>query len=218
MDTYADLKAELEKRQNTLHHRLKEFDDLGLAHGFASSVASGELSQYDNHPADSGSALYEREKDVALHEQIVLELEDVKHSLDKFEKGTYGICEATGGEIPRERLEANPTARTNVQYAKMNNHYSRPAEEDVLRNFDQFNFDSRDDETEFDAEDAYQSVARFNELPMVYEDSSLDDNEELVGYVEEIEGFLSTGIEGYSGDENVQYQKNVHYDQYLNEK
>ncbi|MBO1913267.1 hypothetical protein J4G37_51715, partial [Microvirga sp. 3-52] len=34
----------------------------------------GELSSYDNHPADMGTALYDREKDLALHEHAESEL------------------------------------------------------------------------------------------------------------------------------------------------
>ncbi|RKL67405.1 hypothetical protein CR203_08560 [Salipaludibacillus neizhouensis] len=217
MEKYSHLKSELEKEQTNLNKRLKEFDDLGLAHGFASSVSSGELSQYDNHPADSGTALYEREKDIALHEHIVLQLKDIKRSLDKFDNGTYGICETTGELIPVERLEANPTARTKVEFVESNMNNSRPVEEEVLEGFEKYNFDDADDETQFDAEDSWQSVARFNELPMVFEDSSLVDNEELIGGVEEIEAFLSTGINGYEGDDSVQFHRNVHYDHYLNE-
>ncbi len=120
-------------------------------------------------------------------------------------------------EIPYERLKAIPTARTIVTVAEQHAG-GRPSEEDVLEGFRKYNFDDRDDETEFDAEDAYQAVARFNDNSMVFEDASLDEEDELIGYVEEIEGFLSTGIEGYTGDENVQFQRNVHYDHYLDGK
>ena len=34
----------------------------------------------------------------------------VEHALLKIERGTYGICEATGKEIPPEVLEINPVA------------------------------------------------------------------------------------------------------------
>jgi hypothetical protein len=35
----------------------------------------GELSSYDNHRGDEGTDLYEREKDVALHQHQDYELE-----------------------------------------------------------------------------------------------------------------------------------------------
>jgi RNA polymerase-binding transcription factor DksA len=40
------------------------------------------------------------------------ELKDVLDALKKFDTGTYGICEASGKEIARERLQAYPAART----------------------------------------------------------------------------------------------------------
>ena len=39
-------------------------------------------------------------------------LSDVNHALEKIEKGTYGLCEVSGEEIEKDRLEANPSART----------------------------------------------------------------------------------------------------------
>ena len=42
---------------------------------------------------------------------------DIKHAIAKIEKGTYGLCEVSGEEIPKERLEFIPWARhtTKVQ-------------------------------------------------------------------------------------------------------
>ncbi|MCD8502485.1 MAG: TraR/DksA C4-type zinc finger protein [Bacillaceae bacterium] len=146
------------------------------------------------------------------------ELEDVKAAIHRIENGTYGICEVTGKTIPIERLEALPTARTIQQHSSSENiSGQRPVEEDVLRGFEKYNFDETYKETEFDAEDAWQSVASFNDNSMVFEDSSLDNSEELVGYVEELEAFASTGIEGYSGDEQVHIERNVHYDHYMDQ-
>ncbi len=39
-------------------------------------------------------------------------LNDINSALKKIEDGTYGKCEIDGGEIQKERLEANPAART----------------------------------------------------------------------------------------------------------
>ncbi|MDD4985418.1 MAG: TraR/DksA C4-type zinc finger protein, partial [Dehalococcoidales bacterium] len=35
----------------------------------------------------------------------------VENAIDKFEKGTYGLCEVCGNPIPMARLEALPEAR-----------------------------------------------------------------------------------------------------------
>jgi YteA family regulatory protein len=71
----------------------------------------GELSSYDQHPADLGSETFEREKDLSILEQIEGELADVEHALKRLDDGTYGTCEVDGEPIPEERLEALPATR-----------------------------------------------------------------------------------------------------------
>lgn len=63
-----------------------------------------ELSMYDQHPADLGSAVYEREKDAGLLELYELEMEKLNDAIDKCQKGQYGICEVCGKSIEDERL------------------------------------------------------------------------------------------------------------------
>lgn len=46
------------------------------------------------------------------------QLKDVSDALGKIPKGTYGICEVSGAPIERERLEANPAARTSLGHMK----------------------------------------------------------------------------------------------------
>jgi YteA family regulatory protein len=216
MGEYEKIKQQLISEKNRLEERIKEHDHYDLNKSM--SFSTGELSQYDNHPADSATDTYERGKDIALFEHLTQELEDVEAALTRIENGNYGICEVSGQKIPLERLEALPTARTVIEYSKENViPRERPVEEDVLKNFDKYNFDNNDRETEFDAEDAWQSVASFNDNSMVFEDSSLNSSEELVGYVEELEAFASTEIEGYTGDEAIKIQRNVQYDHYMDQ-
>lgn len=216
MGKYDHLKKRLLNQKKELEQRMKETDSYGLDESM--SFSTGELSQYDNHPADTATETYERGKDIALNEHIHQELSDVDEALQRIENGTYGICEVSGKEIPLERLEALPTARTTIEYSKENEvPRERPVEEDVLKSFDKYNFDKNYRETEFDAEDAWQSVAQFNDNSMVFEDSSLDSSEELIGYVEELEAFASTDIEGYKGDDTINFQRNVHYDHYMDQ-
>ena len=56
--------------------------------------------------------------DIALEHTLELRLKDIDDALEKIEKGTYGKCEKCGGEIPKERLEANPEARDCIECAK----------------------------------------------------------------------------------------------------
>ena len=70
-----------------------------------------ELSNNDQHQADTGTETFDRERDLSILEQIEGELADVEHALQRLDDGTYGMCEACGAVIPDERLEAMPAAR-----------------------------------------------------------------------------------------------------------
>jgi RNA polymerase-binding transcription factor DksA len=66
-------------------------------------------------PADGGSATFEREKDLAILGQLETELAELQAAMERVDAGTYGIDEVTGEPIDPERLDAIPTARTNVE-------------------------------------------------------------------------------------------------------
>jgi RNA polymerase-binding transcription factor len=63
---------------------------------------------YGNHMADDATEVYEQAKELALHENARQLLDQVTDALDRFEQGTYGICENCGEEIDPARLEALP--------------------------------------------------------------------------------------------------------------
>ena len=75
---------------------------------------SAELSGYDQHPADQGSETFEREKDLSILEGLEADLAEIEAALQRVDEGTYGVDEVTGEPIDPERLDAVPTARTNV--------------------------------------------------------------------------------------------------------
>ncbi|MYL38326.1 TraR/DksA C4-type zinc finger protein [Halobacillus litoralis] len=214
---YTQYKKQLEDRKKELEQRMMDEDQYGLKRGFASDMASGELSQYDNHPADSGTELYEREKDMALLAHYKEELQDIEYSLQQMNDGTYGICEVTGKQIPAERLEALPTARTTAEASPNEEVPSDPpVEQDVLTHLE--NAYGRDtDDPEYNEQNAYEQVASFNQSSMTYDDSSLIDNQDGVGYAEEFESFVSTDMNGYTGAEDVSFQRNEHYDKYMDD-
>jgi RNA polymerase-binding transcription factor DksA len=74
----------------------------------------GELAHYDQHPADTASDTFEREKDLSILEGLEADLVEIEAALRRLDDGSYGIDEVTGQPIDRARLEAYPTARTNV--------------------------------------------------------------------------------------------------------
>jgi RNA polymerase-binding transcription factor DksA len=89
-------------------------DNLREEAGTSESEQLSELADYDQHPADMGSETFEREKDLSILEQLEDELAELQAALERIDAGTYGIDEVTGDPIAPERLDAVPTARTNV--------------------------------------------------------------------------------------------------------
>jgi len=57
--------------------------------------------------ADEASGL---EKRLALEKCLVDSLNEVEHALQKYEAGTYGLCDSCGQAIEQARLEAIPQA------------------------------------------------------------------------------------------------------------
>jgi len=74
-------------------------------------VAEYESLGYGNHMADDATEAFEQAKDLALRQNLERLLEEVEDALERFEEGTYGICEDCGQEIDTARLKAIPYAR-----------------------------------------------------------------------------------------------------------
>lgn len=51
-------------------------------------------------------------ENVAILHELELRYTDVTDALIRIEKGTYGTCEVGGERIEKERLDADPAART----------------------------------------------------------------------------------------------------------
>nr|WP_239584261.1 TraR/DksA C4-type zinc finger protein [Aquibacillus albus] len=184
----------------------------------------GELSNYDNHPGDHGTELYEREKDIALNEHAENEMKEITQALGAIENGTYGTCEVCGVEIPSERLEALPTTRRCMDHAEHDINKIRPVEEDVIHpSVNEMETEIDEEEsTIFDAEDSWQRVEQFgsSDGPSDFYDTEKDyqdmyfNSDELVGSVEEIEGFLLTDMDGNYIGVNGNHED---YEAYLDE-
>jgi len=55
-------------------------------------------------------------KNKALSDHLELRLKEVREALERIDGGTYGICEVCQKEIPLERLQANPAAKTDMEH------------------------------------------------------------------------------------------------------
>lgn len=192
----------LQKRQSDLIRQVKDHYGMSLE---MAQESTGELSHYDNHPADMGTEQFERGKDLALNEHAEKELEDINEALHAIDEGTYGICTECGEDIPFERLQAMPETDRCVKHAKDDTFkHNRPLEEQVFS--PNINPDEVTDETQtgYDAEDAWQEVSRYgtSETPSDFYgdrdnyDEMYPNSDENVGYTEDIENFVGADMEG----------------------
>jgi DnaK suppressor protein len=75
----------------------------------------GELSTVDQHTADSGTELFEVERDCSMIERLQGELAAIERAERRLEDGTYGLSVESGEPIPDGRLEAVPWAERTAQ-------------------------------------------------------------------------------------------------------
>ncbi len=158
------LKKKMLNQKRDLQQRVVEVGDRGLDESLSSSL--GELSVYDNHPGDIASEVFERSKDYSLRENSMLVLKAIENALDNIEKGTYGICEVCGADIPPERLETVPYTVLCVGCKKKMEkpkESSRPVEETVMKDVYSNPFSDGLESVESDWEDIFQKVADWNE-------------------------------------------------------
>ena len=81
-----------------------------------------QLEQADEHREASADlkgqtdvdSLFERELSDASAARADEAVNDIRHALSRLEEGTYGTCERCSAEIPLERLEVIPHARSCV--------------------------------------------------------------------------------------------------------
>ena len=94
-------------------------DELGAVRdGLAEDQRELEGQGDDFEETDSGDmsqSIFDREMDASVGEQIERRLGEIERALEKIEEGTYGVCDDTGEEIPKGRLEAVPEAVRTVE-------------------------------------------------------------------------------------------------------
>jgi len=112
----AELYEKLKKEKAELLEKIEQLRVLGQP-----SAERREGSPFGKREegADEASEL---EKRLALEERLRDSLNEVEHALQKYEAGTYGLCDSCGRPIEQARLEAIPQAslclRCKAQQAK----------------------------------------------------------------------------------------------------
>src|SRR6187431_1447043 len=98
------------------YNRLLELREqlLRQMNGLAKESAQ-EMAGYSLHMADSGTDNFDRDFALSLLSSDQDAIYEIEEALKRIEKATYGICELTGKQIPKVRLDAIPWTRFTVQ-------------------------------------------------------------------------------------------------------
>jgi RNA polymerase-binding transcription factor DksA len=72
--------------------------------------------QFDEESGEGDSLAVERDFDLARAAKNQQVVEEIDAALKRIDDGTYGVCEYSGKNIPKERLIAIPWARERVEY------------------------------------------------------------------------------------------------------
>ncbi len=103
------------REQIIARERRKLLEERGRIQGALERLREALKVEVDVDAEEGDPDLIEREKNVALVNQLEHKLEDGEAALRSIEKGKYGICQRCGKEIPTERLEVRPDATLCVQ-------------------------------------------------------------------------------------------------------
>jgi len=140
--------------------RIRALREAGL--GASMQESARELSSYDQHTADQGTEMFEREKDFGLLAAARQTLERVDAALRRIDAGTYGTCEACGRPIDPARLQALPFATRCVDCeAEEEEQTLRAVEEAAYRPRFSQSFTEGADQTAYDGEDTWEDLARY---------------------------------------------------------
>jgi len=114
--------------------------------------AGGDLSSMPIHMADMGTDNFEQEFSLGLMDSERKLLDQINLALLRIYNGVYGLCEGTGKEISRPRLEAKPWAKYCIEYANM------VEKGQVIEGEKVYDEDEEDFEDDFDDEDESKLV------------------------------------------------------------
>ena len=188
-----DFRRRLKQEKEGLMQQIDRLEETGLSGNLRDST--GELSLYDNHPADSGDELFERSKDIALRDNAHILIERVERALGKVDEGTYGYCDTCHQQIPPARMRAIPWASECIECQKEEDaadNTRRPLEESIISPpFQRTFLDNSDAEfVGFDGEDALQAVMRYGSSDSPQDLPGTHDYEDLFPNSKETQGIV----------------------------
>ena len=107
--TKRDLQAYRRRLEAELAELRAQRADLEESTEASLADATGEVG-FDEEFADAGSFTFERERDLSLVDNAKDLIDKVEHALARIDSGSFGRCEACGGAVDAERLDALPYA------------------------------------------------------------------------------------------------------------
>jgi RNA polymerase-binding protein DksA len=108
MDSTQDgVRGRLEAERERLQTEVESLRRRSSSDVYQDDEGTDTVSQ---HPADEGSEMFEREKDLTLIDTLQVSLRQVEDALQRVDSGQYGICANCGKPIGEKRLEALPAA------------------------------------------------------------------------------------------------------------
>ena len=164
-----DYKKQLLKDKRRLINKLKTVNDRennreGLKNSWKEST--GELSSYDNHPADNASDTFERGKDIGMKDNVNLFLTMIDDALQRIETGEYGICDKCQSEINKDRLAIMPATtmcyNCKVSQESKYQEYDRPLEEEAFLELHKNMYldNNNTDSTGYDGADTWEDLSK----------------------------------------------------------
>ncbi|NGX57971.1 MAG: General stress protein 16O [Chlamydiae bacterium] len=105
------------KEIETYKKRLIEMRDQinSLLQGTTEEVKKpDEATGYSQHQADQGTDDFDRTISIELTGREFEILKLIDRALEKIEENTYGVCDVSGDDIPKKRLDAVPYATMTV--------------------------------------------------------------------------------------------------------
>ena len=139
-----------------------------------------ELSNYDNHPSDSATELFEVEKAMALQAEQERILDQVNSALENIHQENYGHCKNCGAPIVEKRLEEIPYTNICSKCAleKENiiteNTFNQAVNEVVIST----SFQGRGKEFNTGTDSAYEKLESFNMMENMEEFSDYEEDYE----------------------------------------
>src|SRR5512136_1528392 len=102
--TFDELRQRLKDEREKLVRQLEQ--------NRASAPAVGEAKEGSPYgkKEEGASEAFELEKRLALEKRLMGTLAEIEHALQKFDRGTYGVCDTCGQPVEIERLEVLPQA------------------------------------------------------------------------------------------------------------